>query len=447
MNFKSYVISWNITRLCNEHCQHCYIHASPFADRARELTTPECLQVVNQLEAVSPGALLILTGGEPLLRKDVFEISRYATERGFMVVMGTNGTLISPERAALMKANGVRGVAVSIDSLDEARHDAFRGYRGAWANSVGGMQVLAEAGLPFIVQTTVTQQNYAEVEAIAGFAAARGAKVFNLYFLVPTGRGAFMTNITPDEYEALMHQLLALQPKFMGQMLVNAKCAPHFQRVLWEHDPASPLLKGFVGAGGCPAGTHYVGITPDGDVTPCPYLPEYGGNLRQKTFAEIWNGSELFTRIRQRKALGGRCGGCEFNTMCGGCRARAYGATGDDMAEDPWCTYQPGRHGLIQIQPVQSESYGVEIEFRMPWTAEAMGRIGRIPAFVRGMVVRQVEELALADGLSEVTGEVMIRIREGIGQRVAMVPSFLRGMAADRKHDGQETDRGLTQQL
>ena len=428
MNFKSYVISWNITRLCNEHCQHCYIHASPFADRAHELSTEECFRVVDQLREVSPGAVLILTGGEPLLRKDVFAISRYATQAGFMTVMGTNGTIISPERVERMKANGIRGVAVSLDSLDEAKHDSFRGYQGAWSNSVRGMQTLHDAGLPFIVQTTVTQQNYAEVEALADFAAEHGAKVFNLYFLVPTGRGAFMSNITPDEYEALMHQLLAMQPRFMGRMLVNAKCAPHYQRVLWERDPASPFLKGFVGAGGCPAGSHYVGITPDGDVTPCPYLPRYGGNLRQQTFAQIWNESELFNAIRQRKALGGRCGECEFNTMCGGCRARAYGATGDYMAEDPWCVYQPGQHGLIQVQPAQSESYGVEIEYRMPWTGEAMGRVGRIPAFVRGLVVRQVEAAALAEGSSEVTADLMIRLREGIGNRVAMVPDFVREM-------------------
>jgi len=430
MNFKSYVISWNITRLCNEHCQHCYIHASPFADRARELSTEECFRVVDQLREVNPGALLILTGGEPLLRKDVFEISRYASAAGFMVVMGTNGTIISPERAAMMQANGIRGVAVSLDSLDQAKHDSFRGYQGAWANSVRGMAVLTEAGLPFIVQTTVTQQNYEEIEAIADFAAEHGAKVFNLYFLVPTGRGAFMTNITPDEYEALMHRLLAMQPKFMGRMLVNAKCAPHYQRVLWEHDPASPFLKGFVGSGGCPAGTHYVGITPDGDVTPCPYLPKYGGNLREHTFAEIWNDSDLFVSLRQRKALGGRCGECEFNTMCGGCRARAYGATGDYLAEDPWCVYQPGQHGLIQILPTQSESYGVDIEFQMPWTAEAMVRLNRVPAFVRGMVVRQIEEVALAEGQTEVTPELMIKIREGIGNRVAMVPRFVRDMVA-----------------
>jgi radical SAM protein with 4Fe4S-binding SPASM domain len=196
--------------------------------------------------------------------------------------------------------------------------------------------------------------------------------------------------------------------------------------VLWEHNPASPFLKGFVGAGGCPAGTHYVGITPDGDVTPCPYLPQYGGNLREHTFAEIWNDSELFNRIRQRKALGERCGACEFNTMCGGCRARAYGAAGDYMAEDPWCVYQPGQHGLVQILPAQSESYGVDIDFAMPWTPEAMGRLNRIPAFVRGMVVRQVEAAASAEGLTEVTPELMIQIREGIGNRVAMVPPFVR---------------------
>jgi radical SAM protein with 4Fe4S-binding SPASM domain len=237
-----------------------------------------------------------------------------------------------------------------------------------------------------------------------------------------------------------MQRLLAMQPRFTSRMLVNAKCAPHYQRVLWEHDPASPFLKGFVGAGGCPAGTHYVGITPDGDVTPCPYLPRYGGNLREQSFARIWNESELFVDIRRRKALGGRCGECEFNTMCGGCRARAFGATGDYRAEDPWCTYQPGRHGLIQVQPAQSESYGVDIEFHMPWTPEAMGRIGRIPAFVRGLVVRQVEEAAVAEGLGEVTAELMIRIREGVGNRVAMAPAFVKERVRGNPHEEHADD-------
>lgn len=426
MNFRAQVISWNITRRCNLRCEHCYIHAGPLARRRDELATEECLGIIDQIKAHSPGSLIILTGGEPLLRKDVFQIARYASEAGFMVVVGTNGIPIRRRTARRLVDSGVRGVGISIDSLDPRLHDRFRGWQGAWENSVRGMEDLQAVGLPFLIQTTVTRENYQEVEAIAEFAHQRGAKVFNLYFLVPTGRGAFLSNISPEEYEALMHRLLRLQPRFAGQMLVNAKCAPHFQRVLWEADPGSPWLKTYVGAGGCPAGTQYMGIAPNGDMTPCPYLPVYGGNLRERSFAQIWEGSEVFQRIRQRKQLGSRCGACEFNQMCGGCRARAYGASGDYMEEDPWCVYQPGQHGGQTILPPAAEKYGLEVDYRLEWSPEARERAERIPTFARGMVIREIERYARERGYARITPEIMARARqELIGGRVGMVPGFL----------------------
>ena len=427
MNFRSYVISWNVTRLCNERCQHCYIHASPYADRSDELSTDECFRVVDQIREVSPGALIILTGGEPLLRKDIFEISRYATDAGFMCVMGTNGILITGERAQHMQASGIRGVSISLDSIHPEVHDAFRGYAGAWRNSVKGIEVLDHVGLPFLIQTTVTQENLAEIPQVLDLGHKLGAKVLNLYFLVPTGRGAFMSNITPEQYESLMHELLNIQPRYRGEMLINAKCAPHFQRVLWESDHASPYLKTYVGAGGCPAGAQYMGIRPNGDMTPCPYLPVYGGNLRTSSFADIWNNSHVFQDMRARKQLGGKCGPCEFNTMCGGCRARAYGALGDYMAEDPWCVYQPGQYGLVQIESPKGEAYGITIDYQLSWTPEARQRTEAIPAFVRGMVVKQVEGYARQHGYAIITPELMAEVKEKvIGNRVAGVPSFLR---------------------
>jgi radical SAM protein with 4Fe4S-binding SPASM domain len=422
---RSYVISWNVTRRCNEHCAHCYIHAGPNALTDDELTTAECFRVMDEIHAVSPDAMLILTGGEPLLRPDIFDLSRYATDAGFMVVMGTNGVLITARVARKMAAAGVRGVAVSIDSLDSAVHDGFRGYSGAWRNSVRGMEVLRAAGLPFLVQTTVTRENIAEVPDLIEWASAQGAKVFNLYFLVPTGRGAFMSTVTPEEHEDLMRRLLELQPRYAGRMLINAKCAPHFQRVLWESDANHPLLKAFVGAGACPAGMQYMGIRPNGDMTPCPYLPVYGGNLRSQSFAAIWYESEVFQRIRQRDALGGRCGPCEFSAMCGGCRARAYGLSGDFMAEDEWCTYAPGTYGGERIAPPH-EAYGHAIGFQLEWTPEARERVGVIPGFVRGKVIAGTEEWARENGVSRITLEVMHRARqERLGGRVANVPEFV----------------------
>jgi AdoMet-dependent heme synthase len=425
--YQGVVISWNLTRRCNLECQHCYIDAGLSRESPEgELTTGECLAVIDQLAEQCPEALLILTGGEPLLRRDVFAIAGHATTRGFWVVVGTNGVLVDERVINRLKEAGVRGVSLSLDSLDPAKHDLFRGVRGAWKNTVEGSDLLRRRQLPFIIQTTLHKNNLSEVEAIARKAHELGARVFNLYFLVSTGRGAYVSDVTPEDYERVMHRLIPLQKEFTGKMLINAKCAPHYQRVLYETDPDSPYLKTFsLGAGGCPAGTHYLGIAPDGNVSPCPYLPVYGGNLKEEKFKDIWNKSDVFTKIRQRETLGGRCGPCEFNATCGGCRARAFGKTGNFMAEDPWCVYEPGRFGgkpisFETIYGSSAPSGGGEIA----WTAEAKERLKNVPAFVRGMVAKSIEEAARREGRTEITGELMDRIREKVGKRFLNAPSF-----------------------
>ncbi|MHC4094018.1 MAG: radical SAM protein, partial [Planctomycetota bacterium] len=372
--FRSHVISWNLTKKCNLRCEHCYISAGRISktEARDELSTDECLSVIDQICDVNPEALLILTGGEPLLRKDVFEIASYAGAKGLWVVVGTNGVLITEELCGRMLDAGIKGVALSLDSLDPETHDSFRGIQGAWDNTVNGSKVLDSAGVPFIIQTTIGKHNADDILPIAQFAYELGARVFNLYFLVPTGRGVFISDISPEEYEGTLSQLMELQSSFAGRLLVNAKCAPHYQRMLYEQDADSPFLKSFAGgAGGCPAGTHYLGIRPNGDMTPCPYLPVYGGNLRERSFGEIWEDSEVFQQIRTRKQLGGRCGPCEFNQVCGGCRARAFGATGDFMAEDPWCVYEPGKYGFEVINFAGKTTYGVELGKELTWTPEA----------------------------------------------------------------------------
>jgi radical SAM protein with 4Fe4S-binding SPASM domain len=428
---QSYVISWNITRRCNERCEHCYIEAGAITreDAEGELSTEECLDVVDQLALANPEALLILTGGEPLLRKDVFQIARRAADRGLWPVVGTNGVLIDDRVTERMIAAGVRGVSLSLDALEPAVHDRFRGVKGAWQNTVDGSRILSRHGLPFIVQTTVGDHNAHELEAIARLAYELGARVFNVYFLVPTGRGAYVSDIPPQRYEELMQRLIPLQREHAGKMLVNSKCAPHYQRVLYEHDPESPFLKTFAsGAGGCPAGTHYAGIRPDGQVTPCPYLPVYAGNLREQSFKEIWDGSELFRQIRARNQLGGRCGSCEFTGVCGGCRARAYGATGDFMAEDPWCVYEPGRFGGKPIRFDDKTTYGSQASAtELGWDADAEERLRGVPAFVRPMVRKRVESYAREHGHTRVTAALMAEVRSQVAEgRIGQAPSFVR---------------------
>jgi radical SAM protein with 4Fe4S-binding SPASM domain len=429
---RPYVISWNLTYRCNLACEHCYLDAGPkplvgtenFADRS-ELGTEECFKVIDEIAAFAPECLTILTGGEPLLRRDILEIVQRAAERGLWVVVGTNGVRITENVARRLAEAGGRGLSLSLDALDPERHDRFRMVRGAWQNTVEGAEILNRTNLPFIVQTTAGSHNLGELDAIADFAHDRlAAKVWNLYFLVPTGRGQFVSDMTAAQYDEVLSSLYRIQRKYDRRMLVNAKCAPHYIKTVLEHQDMDARIRTYSGgAGGCPAGTHYMGIRPNGDVTPCPYLPVFAGSLRKATLADLWNSSELFTGIRARSALGGRCGECEMNAHCGGCRARAYGTTGDLMAEDPLCTHTPGRFAgspLLTLQAPAGTSgpfggrtiqYGSESATTIAWDAAAEERMKRIPAFVRGMVVRAVEESCRKYGISRVTIEELERIR------------------------------------
>jgi len=434
---RPYVVSWNLTYRCNLACEHCYLDAGGtpllgtenFADRS-ELGTDECFRVIDEIAALAPECVTILTGGEPLLRRDILEIVRRASERGLWVVVGTNGVSITENLAGRLAEAGARGLSLSLDALDPDRHDRFRKVRGAWRNTVEGAEILNRTGLPFIVQTTAGSHNLGELDAIADFAHDRlAAKVWNLYFLVPTGRGQFVSDITPAQYDEVLASLYRIQRKYDRRMLVNAKCAPHYIKTVLENagaetDPIPSQIRTYSGgAGGCPAGTHYMGIRPNGDVTPCPYLPVFAGTLRTSSLADLWTSSELFAGIRRRTSLGGRCGECEMNGHCGGCRARAYGMTGDLMAEDPLCTHTPGKFAgspLLAIrgrasvaggQGTPAIEYGPESPTTIAWDDAAAARMKKIPAFVRGMVVRAVEESCRKSGISRVTAEELERIR------------------------------------
>jgi len=429
---RPYVVSWNLTYRCNLACEHCYLDAGGapqvgtenFADRS-ELGTDECFRVIDDIAAFAPECLTILTGGEPLLRRDILEIVQRAAERGLWVVVGTNGVRITENLARRLAEAGARGLSLSLDALDPHRHDQFRKVRGAWRNTVEGAEILSRTGLPFIVQTTAGSHNLGELDAIADFAHARlAAKVWNLYFLVPTGRGQFVSDITPEQYDEVLASLYRIQTKYNGRMLVNAKCAPHYIKTVLENGNAETRLRTYSGgAGGCPAGTHYMGIRPNGDVTPCPYLPVFAGTLRNSSLADLWTSSALFADIRHRSSLGGRCGECELNGQCGGCRARAFGMTGDLMAEDPLCTHTPGTFAGSPLLAIQGRApalaalgppaiqYGPESPATLAWDDGAAERMKKVPVFVRGMVVRAVEESCRKSGLDRVTVEELERIR------------------------------------
>ena len=438
--YKAYSVSWNLTQRCNLQCAHCYMSALPGADASRELGTDECRRVMNEIAQVNPHVFLILTGGEPLLRKDLFELAAAGSEKGFTVVVGTNGVLLRERQARLLREHGVQGVSLSLDSTDAKKHDAFRHLPGAWEGAVRATKALGEEGLDFSLHMSVTDWNVEEIPAMIDLARELGAKVLNFFFLVRTGRGERLTDIMPAQYEKILTYLAKVQGAGngggravsssvfeqqedvwsvtagrAGGLLIRAKCAPHFRRIIWELDPTSPLLKNYA-HGSCPAGKYYCRITPEGDVTPCPYMPVAAGNLRERSFADLWQSAGVFKDLREPK-LGGRCGACEFSKICGGCRCRAYATYGDYLAEDPACGYQPGQHGGILIDLPADQTFGLEVSYELQWDSAARDRLEAIPSFARGMVVRAVEAYARSSGRSLITGEILAEVRQTWGAR------------------------------
>jgi radical SAM protein with 4Fe4S-binding SPASM domain len=407
-SFLPHVVAWNLTKRCNLRCSHCYISAGPFETAESELSTAECHRVIDELLAVNPSPMLILSGGEPLLRQDLEEIASHASGRGATVVVGTNGTTLTEPRVAMLKRAGVSGVAVSVDSLDEGVHDHFRGGAKALERTKEALAHLREQRIDVVVQTTATPRNAAEIPALLEWAADEGAVCFNLYFLVPTGRGVDLMDLAPQRIETLLAELAAAETRYRGRMMVRAKCAPHFMRHVHAADPDSPVLSYRTR---CPCGIDYCRITPDGKLTPCPYMPTEAGDLRRQSFGEIWSGSTLFAELRER-TLGGRCGSCEYRMVCGGCRARALATTGDHLAEDPGCVYEPpGDRPLVERKSV---TYGSAPKAALAWSPEASERMAKIPSFVRGVVMQRVEEFARSRGLTVVTPELLGEIRQSM---------------------------------
>ncbi len=249
-----HVVAWNLTRRCNLRCTHCYISAGPWETSGDELDSDECRRIVDQIVALNPAPMLILSGGEPLLRDDLPAIAEYAAGRGATVVVGTNGTMLTDERVAELMEAGVTGVAVSVDSLRPEYHDRFRRGTDALAATSEAVERLRERRLDFIVQTTATRGNAREVPRLIEWAAERGAVAFNLYFLVPTGRGERLTDLSPTEYEELLGVLVEYSRRYLGVMMVRAKCAPHFIRKVYEEAPDSPILNHRTR---CPCGLDY----------------------------------------------------------------------------------------------------------------------------------------------------------------------------------------------
>jgi radical SAM protein with 4Fe4S-binding SPASM domain len=355
-----HIISWNITLRCPLRCAHCYVNAG---EREAEgvLSTGEAYAVIDQIcELGKP--VVILSGGEPLMRDDIFAIARYGTKKGLKMAMGTSGILIDEKTARDIRDSGIRRVAISIDSADPKVHDTFRGLPGAWERAVAGIRHCTSTGIGVQINMTVLSPDIQVIKDVVSLGTSLGVKDYQVFFPVPIGRGDGVSWLTPRVYEDLIRDVLVT---YQGSDVnIRPTCAPQFRRIA-DALGISNLLWGR----GCIAGTRYCRIFADGDVTPCPYLPARAGNVREISLKKIWNESPVFSVLRDPELLTGKCGRCGYQEICGGCRARAYktgggmtdmcgGITrpdnpgGDLCGEDPWCRYEPEGKLIKKTGPV-----------------------------------------------------------------------------------------------
>jgi radical SAM protein with 4Fe4S-binding SPASM domain len=292
--------------------------------------------------------IFVISGGEPLLREDVFDIAAHATSQGLRAAISPNGTLITPDVVDSMVDAGIKRVSVSIDGSSAARHDAIRGVPGAFAGAVRGIEHCRDGRLPFQINTTVMRQNVDDLKAIHELSISLGAAAWHVFMLVPTGRGKIDDELTPQGYEDILNWVY--EAALDSPIPLRVTCGPQFMRLALTRKHESQTPPNLVGrergldrmSRGCLAGMGYCFISYRGEVYPCGYLPVLAGNVRQESFETIYRESPVFQRLRDLSSLEGKCGGCSFVHRCGGCRARAFGLTGNYLAEEPYCVYGPG---------------------------------------------------------------------------------------------------------
>lgn len=337
------LVFWELTNACNLKCVHC--RACPVDEQSPEdLTTDEGKTLIDRIVSFAK-PVLVLSGGEPLVRPDVFEIADYGASKGLRIALATNGTLVNPEVAQKIKESGIQRVSVSIDGADAASHDKFRRIPGAFDEAWRGVEYIKSAGVPFQINTTVTKHNIHQIPDILNLAVERGAVALHMFLLVPTGCGKEIADdemIDPQEYERVLNWFYDQSQDV--QIGLKATCAPHYFRIMRQRarGKITPETHGFEAmTKGCLAGSGVCFVSHKGEVYPCGYLPVSAGNIRQQHFKDIWDNAEVFKTLRDEDNLEGKCGCCEYRRVCMGCRARAYACTGNYLAPEPYCVYEP----------------------------------------------------------------------------------------------------------
>jgi radical SAM protein len=358
-NQTPFTVAWEVTRACAYACIHCRAEAQPKRD-PRELTTTEGFRLVDELVDVGR-PILIVTGGDPMMRPDLFDLIRYAAGRGLRVALSPTATkLVTLERLREAREAGVARIQMSLDGSRPEVQDAFRGRPGSFTRTLEILDDIRSAGISLQVGTTVSRYNVDDLDAIARVVGDYGAVMWSLFFLVPTGRGRREDMVSPEEHERVFNWLYDLSKT--APFDVRTTAAQHYRRVVIQRrrQEATSSERGLLvtGAGysfadglgqsnrGVNDGNGFAFIGHTGDVCPSGFLPLPGGNVRDKPFAEIYRNSTLFRDLRDYSGLKGKCGVCDFRDVCGGSRARAYAVSGDYLESDPYCVYQPPSMGV-----------------------------------------------------------------------------------------------------
>lgn len=376
------LLFWETTAGCNLECVHCRRLDVSRELMKSDLSTVEGKTLIDQVASVGR-PVLVFSGGEPLMRPDIFELAAHAKGRGLLIALATNGTLIDTAMAGRIAAAGFDRVSCSLDGADADTHDKFRGLTGSFDQTLRGLAHLREAGVPTQVNCTIAKHNKDQIEAVLRLAERVGSVAAHYFLLVPVGCGEEIAEdqmLDTQEVEERLNLIARLEQSTTLQ--IKPTCAPHYYRVIREqaraegrsiptrgghpgsepgghpgghphgagskapgsHDSSSGSLHSITK--GCLAGTAVCFVSHDGEVFPCGYLPVSAGNVRRQNFADVWRDSHIFNQFRDPGTLTGKCGRCEYKMVCSGCRARAFYQYGDYLAEEPYCAFEPKRKSV-----------------------------------------------------------------------------------------------------
>jgi radical SAM protein with 4Fe4S-binding SPASM domain len=341
------LLFWESTARCNLACAHCRRIET---DAAGDLSTAQARSLIDQLAQIGKeqglAPVLVFSGGEPLMRSDIFDLIAYAKSVSIVPALATNGTLVDDAVARRIKDSGVARVSVSIDGATAATHDGIRCQAGSFDKALAGLASLRRAGLPFQLNFTLTRANAGDVAAVHSLAQSLGAEALHVFILVPVGCGRELAGtdvLSPDEYEARLIEIASLAAK--GPLQIKVTCGPHYERIRRQLGMADVGGQRGHPSKGCLAGLSVLFVSHTGTVFPCGYLPIDCGNILETPLRDIREKSPILASLRDTSLLKGKCGLCGYKVVCGGCRARAYAATGDALGEEPSCAYIPGGKG------------------------------------------------------------------------------------------------------